>query len=32
VYVIQSTFQVLDVLDVQSSIDEMCCIWHHVNS
>ncbi len=32
VYVIQSTFQVLDVLDVQSSIDEMCSIWHHVNS
>ncbi len=32
VYVIQSTFQVLDVLDVQSSIDAMCHIWHHVNS
>jgi uridine kinase len=26
VYVIQSTFQVLDVLDVQSSIDAMCRI------
>jgi uridine kinase len=26
VYVIQSTFQVLDVLDVQSSIDAMCHI------
>jgi hypothetical protein len=32
VYVIQSTFQVLDVLDVQRIIDAMCCIWHHVNS
>ncbi len=32
VYVIQSTFQVLDVLDVQSSIDAMCCIWYHVHS